>query len=366
MRLKTDDFMDPQDYFLRRPRRLSRAVSKAMASIVVVGCSGLIAVHMLSTSGSMQVKVERASGEAPEIAPKLAAQPVIVPLRHAELLDPEYSLGAPPVAFGRNVGLRTQFTMARAPAAVVAAQAEANVETDRNPDVAGAAAELPLPAPRPTDLAILDQRPAPPPRPPEFSPASDQAPARAMSPRLARAPASAPTIAQAAPSAGGPSFFERLFGAREPGRSVLAYAAPEDGAVGDFSGAGRSGFDRYTAIYDISARTVYLPNGARLEAHSGLGEMMDDPRHVNVRMRGATPPTVYDLREREALFHGVRALRLLPVSGGTYGRAGLLAHTYMLGPSGQSNGCVSFRNYDAFLQAYLNGRVKRLAVVAKL
>jgi len=38
----------------------------------------------------------------------------------------------------------------------------------------------------------------------------------------------------------------------------------------------------------------------------------------------------------------------------------------MLGPNGDSNGCVSFRNYDAFLQAYLRGEVKRLAVVARL
>jgi hypothetical protein len=48
------------------------------------------------------------------------------------------------------------------------------------------------------------------------------------------------------------------------------------------------------------------------------------------------------------------------------GRAGLLAHSFMLGPNGDSNGCVSFRNYDAFLQAYLDHKVKRLAVVARL
>jgi hypothetical protein len=38
----------------------------------------------------------------------------------------------------------------------------------------------------------------------------------------------------------------------------------------------------------------------------------------------------------------------------------------MLGPNGQSNGCVSFNNYNAFLQAYMNGKVKRLLVVARL
>ena len=50
---------------------------------------------------------------------------------------------------------------------------------------------------------------------------------------------------------------------------------------------------RRTAIYDITAKTVYMPNGERLEAHSGLGEMMDDPRFKHVRMRGVTPPNTY-------------------------------------------------------------------------
>src|SRR5262245_38124821 len=71
--------------------------------------------------------------------------------------------------------------------------------------------------------------------------------------------------------------------------------------------------DGRTAIYDIMARTVYLPNGRRLEAHSGFGDLMDNPRHVNVRMQGATPPNVYNLTLRERLFHGVRAIRLNPV-----------------------------------------------------
>ena len=116
-----------------------------------------------------------------------------------------------------------------------------------------------------------------------------------------------------------------------------------------------------TAVYDITARTVYMPNGERLEAHSGLGDRLDDPRYVHVRMRGATPPGTYTLTEREALFHGVRAVRLNPVGGSAaiHGRAGLLAHTYMLGPNGDSNGCVSFKHYDRFLQAFLRGEVNR-------
>jgi hypothetical protein len=122
-----------------------------------------------------------------------------------------------------------------------------------------------------------------------------------------------------------------------------------------------------TAIYDIAARTVHLPNGARLEAHSGLGGHLDDPRYVNSKGQGPTPPNVYNLVLRERLFHGVRAIRLVPVDDGKmFGRDGMLAHSYMLGPSGQSNGCVSFRNYPAFLNAFLSGEVNRLVVVEHL
>jgi len=125
--------------------------------------------------------------------------------------------------------------------------------------------------------------------------------------------------------------------------------------------------DSKTAIYDITARTVYMPDGRRLEAHSGLGDRMDDPRYVSVRREGSTPPNVYNLSMRESLFHGVRALRLTPVGDGKmYGRDGILAHSYMLGPSGQSNGCVSFSDYPAFLQAYLQGGVTRIMVVERL
>jgi hypothetical protein len=125
-------------------------------------------------------------------------------------------------------------------------------------------------------------------------------------------------------------------------------------------------YDQSTAIYDISAHTVYLPDGMRLEAHSGLGDRIDDPRFVDERDHGATPPGVYQLTLRESLFHGVQALRLNPIGGGfTFNRVGLLAHPYMLGPNGDSNGCVSFKTYDVFLRAFQSGGVKRLAVVAR-
>jgi hypothetical protein len=122
-----------------------------------------------------------------------------------------------------------------------------------------------------------------------------------------------------------------------------------------------------TAIYDIAAHVVYLPNGQRLEAHSGLGRGMDEPRFVTMKNRGPTPPNVYDLVLRKQRFHGVQALRLIPADEGRmFGRDGILAHSYMLGRNGQSNGCVVFRDYPAFLHAYLRGEVDRLVVVDRL
>jgi type VI secretion system (T6SS) effector TldE1-like protein len=162
-----------------------------------------------------------------------------------------------------------------------------------------------------------------------------------------------------------PTIFERLFG--KPAPLTLASAAPDDGGLGAGQGLSGGRYDQYTAVYDISSHTVYMPDGSQLEAHSGLGSRFDDVRYVNERMRGPTPPAVYDLKLREASFHGVQAIRLIPANESEiYGRNGLLAHTYMLGPRGDSNGCVSFRNYNAFLQAYLNQKIKRLAVVTHL
>jgi hypothetical protein len=157
-----------------------------------------------------------------------------------------------------------------------------------------------------------------------------------------------------------PSIFAKLFG-ESPAKVELAYASA------DTSGMTAGLYDRQTAVYDISAHKVYLPNGTALEAHSGLGSELDDPSSAAMRDRGVTPPDLYTLRPREHLFHGVAALRLIPVDDNkVFGRSGFLAHTYMLGPNGQSNGCVSFRNYDAFLKAYQSGEISKLAVVAHL
>jgi hypothetical protein len=136
----------------------------------------------------------------------------------------------------------------------------------------------------------------------------------------------------------------------------------------DSGGVPKAPYDRQTAVYVITDKKVYMPDGSVLEAHSGLGNKIDDPRFANVRMRGVTPPHVYDLKLRESLFHGVEAIRMLPIGGedAIFGRDGILAHTYMLGPSGQSNGCVSFKDYDTFLAAFKARKINRLAVIARL
>jgi Tlde1 domain len=159
--------------------------------------------------------------------------------------------------------------------------------------------------------------------------------------------------------------------APHPPGATLAYAAPGTDLPSPQRNASSVGLfgmiDNWTAVYDISAHTVYMPDGTMLEAHSGRGSRLDNPQYMHEHMKGATPPHVYRLTPRERPFHKVRALRLLPVGrGNLFGRTGFLAHTYMLGPNGDSNGCVVFKHYDMFLQAFESGEVKRLVVVTHL
>jgi hypothetical protein len=228
-------------------------------------------------------------------------------------------------------------------------------------------AEAPKPketAPAPVKVAAL---PASPP-PAETKPA--QSPGTSIRDMAQRAKAAVMSIASNEKR----SIFEKLWGKQPSQGSLLSFASADasiTGSIGQNQNpalGGSAPYDRSTAVYDISAHTVYLPDGTKLEAHSGLGNKLDDPSSANIRMRGVTPPHIYELKPREALFHGVPALRLTPIGGEEtiYGRSGLLAHSYMLGPNGDSNGCVSFRDYNAFLNAYRNQGIKRLAVVARV
>ena len=127
------------------------------------------------------------------------------------------------------------------------------------------------------------------------------------------------------------------------------------------------GYDGATAVYDLKAHAVYLPNGTVFEAHSGMGAFRDDPEHVDVKMQGATPPAVYSLKPRERDFHGVAALRMTVADGTDInGRSGLLVHSFMLGPNGDSNGCISVKDFDRFRRAYDDGQFTHIAVVNSL
>jgi len=153
-------------------------------------------------------------------------------------------------------------------------------------------------------------------------------------------------------------------------RKKLTYAKPDSpepkkggGLFDRWLGGKRAG--NGVAVYDISAAKVYMPDGSVLEAHSGIGKMADNPRYVHVKMNGPTPPHTYNLKMREKRFHGVEAIRMLPVDGkNKHGRDGFLTHSYLLrGGRAESHGCVAFKEYDKFLKAFKQGKVKQLVVV---
>lgn len=160
-----------------------------------------------------------------------------------------------------------------------------------------------------------------------------------------------------------------------PRKQKLAYARPdnpaENGSSSGFGQALRNIFGsgakagNGVAVYDIAAAKVYMPDGSVLEAHSGIGKMADNPRYVNVKMTGPTPPHTYNLRMRETRFHGVEAIRMLPVDGkNKHGRDGFLTHSYLLrGNRAESHGCVAFKDYPRFLTAFKQGKVRQIVVV---
>ncbi|MGY2905476.1 tlde1 domain-containing protein [Bradyrhizobium sp. URHC0002] len=271
--------------------------------------------------------------------------------------EPSRSVGYPPVEATK---LAEASPPAEAPKAV---QAPKLVETPK-PKVSAPATKLalniPASTPKEVEPKIADDKAAK---------ASSGSPVRDMA---QRAKAAVMSIASNEKQ----SMVEKLWGKQPASGGFLAYASADASVTGSIIDTrsqnpmmgGAPPYDRQTAVYDIAAQTVYLPDGTRLEAHSGLGSKMDDVRYSHVRMQGVTPPHIYELKPRETLFHGVPALRLTPLGGEEkiHGRDGLLAHTYMLGPSGQSNGCVSFKDYYAFLDAYKNKGIRRLAVLAKV
>jgi len=155
----------------------------------------------------------------------------------------------------------------------------------------------------------------------------------------------------------------------KPDTQALAYARPDKPAAGAFGKLFKSpGPGAKIAVYDISAAVVHMPDGTKLEAHSGIGKMADNPRYVHVKMKGPTPPNTYKLSMREKRFHGVEAIRMTPIGSQTmHGRDGMLAHSYLLrGGREESHGCVAFANYPKFLKAFKQGKVTHMIVVPSM
>jgi len=359
---------------------------KAVANAAVANPFGAVLVDLRSRARSASAALARRAAPASKAEPfgsatldlSVPAVPATPAARVAEI---------PPLPPRRSEELKSAANASPIPGISALRLGEASFENTplpprRSEEFASDAAPAADNAPRAPSVVQLGENapeglPVPPRRPDELSANQNPPPppVRLSAREAARQRRNGRTVvADAPPAADNRTFLEKLFGgAPQPQTSspALGYAPAEGGvttaarSVMSMSSP-NARYDQFTAVYDISAHTVYLPNGTRLEAHSGLGSMLDDPRSVTQKMRGATPPTVYALTPREQLFHGVQALRLTPLGGNVYGRAGLLAHTFMLGPNGDSNGCVSFRNYRAFLQAYQNGEIRRLAVVASV
>jgi Tlde1 domain len=368
----------------RDARQVLLKIVPGVAALAVAGSIGVWVLHARQAAipDIVVVLPAEAPGKAPaEVAAKPFGDIIIDPSFLAEMKHASPSETLSPLA---SLEPASPAPSATIPQAV----------TVPPPPSASTALPETVPLPPARDVPeIADTAPLPPPRPPEFG--SLPGPAAPVLPNVGAARPAAPPDSR--------NFLQKLLGLGQPSAPTVesrpasapaiasrpaapsVASAPLAPAAPSAAGQGRGGFgglfaafnrtpgferlgyDQYTAVYDISARTLYLPDGTRLEAHSGLGDRLDDPRYVSERMLGPTPPNVYELTPREASFHGVQALRLNPIGDGPlFGRAGLLAHPYMLGPNGESNGCVSVKDYAALLRAYENGQVKKLVVVARL
>jgi hypothetical protein len=393
-------------FAVSKPRSSARKVSfrsffgSAAIASLVLGCGWTVYANIFAASPYPQLSSTNFDAPVirrPQAVATLSAPPAESVTRIAETRQPVIAAPAT-VPAGPSLSFVDRFAAAAPQSVEPAAQPEAPRLAETSPLApAPKLAEVIRPLPSAPKLAEAPKPIAAPKlaemaKPKEASPPPVQVaaiappPPRAVEPAPAKAPGnSIRDMAQRAKAAvmslasnERQTIVEKLWGTPKPqphGGSLLSFASADASATGSLGPAQNPAlqgstprYDQSTAVYDISAHTVYLPDGSKLEAHSGLGSQLDDPRSANIRMRGVTPPHMYELTPREALFHGVAALRLNPVGGEEtiYGRSGLLAHTFMLGPNGDSNGCVSFRDYNAFLNAYRNQGIKRLAVVARV
>lgn len=309
-----------------------RRMMRAIGSHAAMGLGAVAAVAVFGTAVTLAAAwiVSATLSANPQLRVRTTTGPAALALAKFNPVPTSATPETVAAHWARARALASALASAEPPATQRPVRSASNVPSSRLPEPAVAQANrVPLPRPHPARFDVA------------------RAPANQAAPQIA--PKAAPQIAIVTPPPP-PALEKRAAPEQSPNTSL---ALPDAG--------GR------TAVYDIAAHTVYMPNGEKLEAHSGFGDKRDDPRYIKIRMRGPTPPNVYELTMRERLFHGVRAIRLNPVDENKmHGRDGMLAHTYLLGPNGQSNGCVSFKDYRKFLQAFLDGKVDRMVVVPAL
>src|SRR3954454_22773685 len=232
----------------------------ALASIVL-GCGLTLAVNVLGTGDPVVISanVEPVSGSAVTFSARFDAlgagveglsvvrksAPVVrqasdaIRKNYMALLDVTHSLGPPPGSFSA--------TMPRGPDRQLAMLSPDQSDAE---DVAPA-----LPTRR-----AADSVPLPPPRPSTLQSLASREIAKAKAAILAVTTSEKPTI------------FEKLYGKPQAKGSLLAFASADFGDVNIPNPAKASAmgnaapYDRSTAVYDISARAVYLPDGTKLEA----------------------------------------------------------------------------------------------------
>jgi Protein of unknown function (DUF2778) len=359
-------------------KAFNRLLGGAAIACIVIGAGWTVYNNIIAAS--VYPTLGTASYDEPVVRPRLASRSTaeIISDAFAALPEAVPSIAKPETVAAISPDMFNERFAASAPASVASnAASAAPVVAPQLAESSKSAAATKIAETRPAETRAAEtakSKTAPAPQqvalnaPPPVPPKSSGLSVRDMAERAKAAVMSITTTDRS-------RMVEKLWGKPAGQGPLLAYASADatsiTGSIGREQNpmmGGQAPYDKDTAVYDITAHMVYLPDGTKLEAHSGLGSSLDDPRSARVRMRGVTPPHIYELKPREALFHGVPALRLTPVGGedAIYGRDGLLAHTFMLGPNGDSNGCVSFRDYYAFLDAYRNKGIRKLAVLARI
>lgn len=328
------------------------------------------ASHTLS-QGNLRLNIAVAEARLPQPVPKAIKSGRIAKASESEIRADELSVADIRMAHERSTALQLAMVEKRRKAeeaAVLAASVAAKNAVEQQEKLTGKPAlvtalveDVPLESAQPFDLVLAKEEAE-----------ADEGEAFAL-PSQIPLPETKPLIETVAPeqkpSDDKPAARASIAKIEPP---APAYSKPQRSLFGDLfsrkpSGGAWPGQETRVAIYDVSNATVYLPDGSKLRAHSGIGHMRDNPRYEHVTMKGPTPAGIYRLSMREKRFYGVEAIRMRSIDGrDPKNRTGLLTHTNLLRGQIGSHGCVAFQNYQPFLNAFKRGQINTLVVVPEL